>query len=68
MVPEKTGKTRQYLMDNFCHLPDDVNALKNGHMLFIFFTNDQSTAKTIRTVKDSSSPAGDTLGQVNPQV
>ena len=53
VVPEKTGKTRQYLMDNFCHVPDDVNALKNGHMLFIFFANDQSIAKTIRTVKET---------------
>ena len=34
-LPEKIGKIRQHLTDNYSIFPDDLNDLKNGHMLLL---------------------------------
>ena len=50
-LPAKMGKKRQYLTDNFSDLPQDSNDLKNGHLLFLYITNDKSNVKTERLIE-----------------
>ena len=66
-VARKPGKILQYLTNDFSLFPDDLNNLKNGHILFIYTTNDSSVTKTINAVNkknampDFSSPADHTF-------
>ena len=54
-LPAKAGKKRQYLIDNFGELPEDPKMMKNGHILYLYTTNDRSPTKTIHAVKQKYS-------------
>ena len=51
-LPEKIGKIRQHLTDNYSIFPDDLNDLKNGHMLLLTIANDRSIEKTLKVVAE----------------
>lgn len=48
----KMGQKRQYLTDNFEDLPDDIKALKNGHVYLFYVTHSKSPAQTVRALVD----------------
>jgi hypothetical protein len=48
-LPEKIGKIRQHLTDNYSIFPDDFNDQQNGHMLLLTIANDRSIGKTLRS-------------------
>ena len=54
-LPENIGKIRQHLTDNYSIFPDDLNDLKNGHMLLLTIANDRSIGKTLKVVAEKSS-------------
>lgn len=51
-LPEKIGKIRQHLTDNYSIFPDDLNDQKNGHMLLLTIANDRSIGKTLKVVAE----------------
>lgn len=51
VLPSTHGKAYQYLMQNFCPVPDG-DPLKNGHVMLIYAENLYSITKTISAVRE----------------
>jgi hypothetical protein len=50
-VPSKFGIAKQFVYDNFCDGPGDVAALKNGHVLKIYYDCDKKLMSTVRQIE-----------------